>query len=392
MAAKKLIFTVTSDLIYDQRMDRICTTLAEAGYEVTLCGHLKKNSIPLRQKFYQQKRVPTFFNKGKLFYLEFNLRMFFWLLFKPANLICGIDLDTAMPAWGVARLKKIPFVYDAHEYFTEMEEVVRRPLVKKVWLWVEQFIIKRTRYAYTVGNSIGQILHDLYGTPFEVIRNVPVLKEEAALAPSEPPYIVYAGMVNEGRGLETLLEAMPLLDCTLQICGDGDKMQHLQAQAKAAGLDDKVVFRGFMEPAQLREVISKAWCGYLVLEDKGKSYYYSLANKFFDYMHAGIPQLTIDFPEYRHINTQHQISVLVDLNTEQIIKALQNLQQDHELYARLSSNAQQAKQEYNWQKESEKLICFYHSIFNPHEQIPHCNSRTHSSRKNSPEHYLGQTV
>ncbi len=392
MAPKKLVFTVTSDLSYDQRMDRICTSLAEAGYEVTLCGHLKKNSIPLRPKPYEQKRISTFFKKGKFFYLEYNLRLLLWLFFKPAHLICGIDLDTALPAWSIAQLKNIPFVYDAHEYFTEMEEVVRRPMVQKIWLWVERFIITRTKYAYTVGSSIAHILYKRYGTPFEVIRNVPLLKNQLPAITHDRPYIVYAGMVNEGRGLEVLLEAMPYLQCQLQICGDGDKMQDLQEQARAAGLQDKVIFRGFMEPAELREVINGAWCGYLVLENKGKSYYYSLANKFFDYMHAGLPQLTINFPEYCQINTSYEVSALVDLDKDQIIAAIERLQSDTTYYKLLSANARQARLIYNWQKESARLVAFYDQIFNPHEEAPYRNSRPNSSRQNSPEYSAGPAV
>ncbi|MGB3617461.1 MAG: glycosyltransferase, partial [Catalinimonas sp.] len=126
----RVLLTVTTDLTYDQRMQRICRTLAGAGYDVHLVGRRRPHSRPLREEPYRQTRLPGRFERGKLFYLEFNIRLFFWLLLRRADAVCGIDLDTAGPAWAVARLKRVPFVYDAHEYFTEMEEVVRRPAVR----------------------------------------------------------------------------------------------------------------------------------------------------------------------------------------------------------------------------------------------------------------------
>src|SRR4030095_6377705 len=102
-------------------MDRICTTLAENGYTVTLVGRKLKNSVPLKPKKYQQRRIRCFFNKGKLFYFEFNLRLSNWLLFRKMDAICAIDLDTIIPCHTASVLKRIPRIYDAHELFTELK-------------------------------------------------------------------------------------------------------------------------------------------------------------------------------------------------------------------------------------------------------------------------------
>ncbi|HJS53916.1 MAG TPA: hypothetical protein VJ765_05210, partial [Chitinophagaceae bacterium] len=94
---KKIIFTVTNELTYDQRMQRICSTLAGAGYDVLLVGRKLKTSPPLSNKHYGQRRLNCCFKKGKLFYTEFNIRLFFFLLFKKMDCICAIDLDTILP-------------------------------------------------------------------------------------------------------------------------------------------------------------------------------------------------------------------------------------------------------------------------------------------------------
>lgn len=359
---KKIIFTVTNDLTYDQRMHRICHVLAEEGYIVVLVGRLRSFSKPLKNLSYSQVRLRCFFNKGKLFYLEYNIRLFFYLLFKKFDIVCAIDLDTILPAFIISRIKKKIMVYDAHEYFTEVIEVVRRPFVKKIWQWVEGWVVPRIRYAYTVSESLKNIFEEKYKTPFALIRNVPLLAENNEQETKPEKYLIYIGAVNEGRGLEESIEAMKYIDATLYVCGDGDIYQEMVQRVHDMGLDAKVRFFGYVEPEELKKLTNQATIGLLLLKNSGLSYYYSLANKFFDYIHAGIPQITIDFPEYRLINEKFQVAELVELNVPQIVQAAERLLNDSVHYRRLVKNTEAARQEYNWQKESRRLINFYNSL------------------------------
>ena len=103
MEVKRLSFLVTNDLNFDQRMQRICSTLSEAGFDVELIGRRRKNSLPLTQKSFVQKRLFCFFERSFLFYAEYNLRLFFYLLFRRTDLICAIDLDTILPAYYISK-------------------------------------------------------------------------------------------------------------------------------------------------------------------------------------------------------------------------------------------------------------------------------------------------
>ena len=124
-------------------MHRICTSLSKAGFNVTLIGRQIATSIPLQTKSYQQKRLRCLFNKGALFYAEFNLRLFFFLLTKKMDGLCAIDLDTILPCLFISGIKKIYRIYDAHEYFTELKEVRTRPVVKSVWTSIERFAVPK---------------------------------------------------------------------------------------------------------------------------------------------------------------------------------------------------------------------------------------------------------
>ena len=135
---KRIYFTVTNDLTYDQRMQRICTSLARNGYAVALVGRKLISSLPLSEKKFKQKRIRCWFNKGKWFYAEYNFRLFFFLLFKRMDAICAIDLDTILPCLHISRWKRIPRIYDAHELFTELKEVLSRPSIQKAWTKIEK--------------------------------------------------------------------------------------------------------------------------------------------------------------------------------------------------------------------------------------------------------------
>jgi len=225
---KKLYFTVTNDLTYDQRMQRICGSLAAAGYQVALVGYTRKNSVALKKKPFSQKRINCLFKTGKLFYAEYNTRLFFYLLYKKTDCICAIDLDTILPCYLVSKLKNVKRVYDAHEYFTQLEEVISRPIIYKYWYWVERTMIPRFKKGYTVCKSISDIFTQKYGAMYKIIRNVPLLAPQEEIEKKEK-ILIYQGAINKGRGLEKLIAAMQNIQGILWICGEGNFMNEIKS-------------------------------------------------------------------------------------------------------------------------------------------------------------------
>jgi glycosyltransferase involved in cell wall biosynthesis len=362
---KKIFFTVTNDLTYDQRMHRICHSLAAQGYAITLVGRKRKNSQPLTDKIFSQRRLRCFFNKGKLFYAEYNIRLFFFLLFKKMDAICAIDLDTILPCLYISKWKKIIRVYDAHELFTELKEVVTRPAIKKIWTRVERKAVPHFKNGYTVSESIAAEFKRRYQVEYETIRNIPVLKP---LIPAKltGKTLLYQGAVNEARGFEYLLPALQKVNSKLVICGDGNFMPALRQLIAHYKLEDKVELKGMVAPAELEIFSSQAYIGVAVAENQGLNQYLALPNKFFDYIHAGLPQLTMNYPEYKVLNAQYEVAVLIDEpNPEKIATALNNLLGDDVLYSRLKENCLKAREVLNWQAEEKKLLAFYKSLFTP---------------------------
>ncbi len=361
-----IICTVTNDLSFDQRMQRICGTLADRGYRVVLLGRELPHSLPLETRNFEQHRLRCRFNRGMLFYAEFNLRLWWHLMRANYDAICSVDLDT-LPAGclaGIIRRKKR--VFDAHEYFTEVPEVTGRPVVKFIWSAVTRLCLPFYQLAYTVGPALAAIFEKKYGIRFGVVRNV----SEAPAFPAKerPPtqkVLLYQGALNEGRGIEQALRAMQQLDGPeLWLAGEGDLSETLRSMAVDLGVQDKVRFLGRVKPEALKQLTPQAWLGLNVLENKGLSYYYSLANKFFDYVHAGVPQITMNFPEYRALNAQHEVALLLDtLSPETLVSAVRQLLENPGTYAHLQHETRAARAAWNWEQESAVLLQLWDRVF-----------------------------
>ena len=365
MKKKKIALPVVNDLNYDQRMQRICTALANGGYDVTLIGREMEGSKPLKERVFQQIRFKHSIQKGKLFYLLHNWKLFWHYIRNDYDILVANDLDTMVAGYFASKVKGLPLVYDAHEYFPELPEIVSRPFVKTIWEFVESWTVPKLKHVYTINHSYAQIFKDKYDKDFGIVMNATVLEDKQFDKPKEKKeqYILYQGAVNVGRGVEEMIEAMQYIDSKLVVCGKGDVFDKCVQMTKDLGLENKVDFRGFVEPEKLKEITINATLGFTFFTKQGESYYYSLANRFFDYFHNGVPQLCVNYPEYKRINEEFEIAILLDdLKVENIVKAANSVLENKEVHERLRQNCLLARQKINWQNEEKKLLAIYREI------------------------------
>ena len=162
-------------------MQRICGTLADNGWQVTLIGRCLPDSPPLKNQSFRQIRLKCLFNKGFAFYAEYNTRLLFWLMTNAFSIVCAIDLDTIIPAWKAARCKGKKVVYDAHEWFPECPEIVERPFVYRFWTAIERIFVPRMDAIYTVSQSIADVFKEMYGKKIHLVRNMPLKDHSPAI-------------------------------------------------------------------------------------------------------------------------------------------------------------------------------------------------------------------
>ena len=154
---KKLALTVTNDLVSDNRVHKVATTLTQMGFEVTLVGRVLSDSLPLKPRAYRTHRMSLIANTGPLFYAFYNISLLFHLLYRRYDVIVSNDLDSLPAGFIYSRMSKKTLVYDSHEYYTEVPELVERPTIKRIWERIEAGMLPKIEYCYTVCQSIANI-------------------------------------------------------------------------------------------------------------------------------------------------------------------------------------------------------------------------------------------
>jgi glycosyltransferase involved in cell wall biosynthesis len=224
-------------------------------------------------------------------------------------------------------------------------------------------LVPKFKFGYTVSEGIAGEFKKRYGVNYTTIRNLPVLTETEPFFSSEI-FILYQGAVNEGRGLEFLIPAMKNINCKLIICGDGNFMPQLKKLITENKVEEKIELKGWTLPEKLRTISQQATIGIALSEKEGLNQWLALPNKFFDYIHAAVPQISMSYPEYEKINNQFEVAVLIDnLRPETISTVINELLKNEEKRNRLKANCIKARQELNWQNEGKKLIDFYKNLF-----------------------------
>ncbi len=360
---KKIVLTASSDLCSDQRMQRISLALESNDFEVELVGRYLGQAFDAS---YKSKQIKCFFNSGFLFYAEYNIRLLFYLMSNKFDCLCSVDLDTMLAGATVRKLKNIKWVFDAHEYYEETPELNQRRMLKKFWEWIGRTTVPGVDMAYTVSASLQNVFQKKYERTFKLIRNLPIHSIDSGYNAGSS-LLLYQGVLNKGRGLEALILCMKELNgYKLALAGSGDIEKQLKNLVEVNNLSSQVEFYGTVLPSKLKTLTSKAVLGFNLLEGDSLNYYYSLANKYFDYMMAGVPCVTMDFPEYRTLNGQFETSVLVeDLEPRKLSKRIKELLENRSFLQKLSDNSIQAAQMLNWENESNSLVSFYKELLTP---------------------------
>jgi glycosyltransferase involved in cell wall biosynthesis len=369
MTPKIAIVSVTNDLSTDRRVDNTCTTLQEMGFNVLLVGRHRQFSNRLSPRSYQTHRFRLLFEKGFLFYAEYNSRLFLFLVFRKTSLLVSNDLDTLLPNYLVSFLRRIPLVYDTHEFFTGVPELTSRPGVRRVWERIEKWIFPKLKYVITVNNSISGLYKDLYGKELIVIRNVPPKRDiadqrsrkELGLPEDKPIILLQGAWINADRGGEEAVDAMAFLDhVLLLIIGAGDVIDVLKEKAKHPSLSCKVMFIPRLPFEQLFNYTVHADIGLTLDKDTNINYRFSLPNKLFDYIQAGVPVLASSLKEICAIIEKYSVGECIATHApEHIALRIQHMLADKNKLQQYRENCLKAREELCWEVEKEKLAEVY---------------------------------
>lgn len=369
---KKAVVSVTNDLFTDNRVHKVCSFLENQGYDVLLVGRKKTDSLELAPRSYQTKRIRLLFEKGAAFYAFFNFRLFWFLLFTRCDVLVSNDLDTLLANYLASRLKRnCELVYDSHEYFTEVPELVNRPKVQKIWLRIERFIFPKLQKVYTVNQSIADIYKELYDKEIKVVRNISQrwkpdsiqTKTELGIPEDKPLIIIQGAGINIDRGAEEAVEAMKEIDAVLMIVGDGDVVPQLKTRVNELQLNEKVIFYGKRPYAELMQFTHHADLGLTLDKATNPNYKFSLPNKVFDYMHAGTPIVAAEILEVARVIRKYDIGEVVeDFTPKNLATTINALLRSNERMEALKRNCAEAAKTENWENETKVLESIYPKV------------------------------
>jgi glycosyltransferase involved in cell wall biosynthesis len=358
---QKILMAVTNDTLTDIRLRKTAKVLSEKGFEILLIGRKSRSTIKPDSSF-ALKQFSVLFDSGPFFYLCFNFRLFLYLLFqRKINSIWSNDLDT-LPACALASFfRQKPLVYDSHELFTEVPELQKRPVVRRIWTLAESLFIKRAKVMITVCDSIAYYYHEKYDVNPIVIRNLPerisiVSNNRKVLnLPSDKKIVVYQGAVNLGRGVEELIKAVEFLpDVFLLIIGTGDLFKTIENQVKATDYSNRILLTGRLPYAEMIKYTQTADLGVSLEKSFGLNYHFALPNKLFDYIQAGIPVLVSALPEMERVVKQYGVGELCHSHEPMLIaQSVEHILQKPKGFYK--GDLQAAADELNWESEKKKL-------------------------------------
>src|SRR5205085_9496082 len=148
------------------------------------------------------------------------------------------DLDTLLPNFISSRIKKVPLVYDSHEYFTEVPELINHPFKRSVWLAIEKWIFPKLKFVMTVNNSIAKIYSEKYKVNVRVVRDVPFTPDKSlndeqrknwGIPVDKKVFLFQGAGINIDRGAEEAISAIKNVEgAVLLFIGGGDVIDKLK--------------------------------------------------------------------------------------------------------------------------------------------------------------------
>lgn len=198
------------------------------------------------------------------------------------------------------------------------------------------------------------------------INNFPMLGELAAISDDSGlrHSVCYVGGMGALRGIRQLVQAMEDVrsDVRLELVGSFSE-KALGAEVRGYPGWGKVIEHGFLDRNGVREVLSRSFVG-VVNFLEAPNHMDSQPNKLFEYMSAGVPVISSDFPLWKEIVEGNDCGSCVDpTKPADIAKAIDALAREPQRAREMGLNGKRAVEErYNWAEEEKKLLSFYSTL------------------------------
>lgn len=346
-----ILITTISDPFYDPRILKTAHSLAQNGHNVHIIGCVRHpaKEIALHLNI-TISRIERKFLSGKQFYLWWNKFLISHTKSLDFDLLISIDLDTAIAGYRIQANRTCKWIIDAHEWFSELPEVIHRPFTRMVWKKLEQYLVPKADALITVSNGLADYYKSVGQPSVYTIFNYPNILPPDNKNTSFNNSVIYKGVFNIGRCLEDLVTVGQSSSFKVEMIGYGDIEQELHKLNK----HNSVLFHGKQYGTAAQEIMKTAGVGFNVLKNQGNSYYYSMANKFFEYAQLGIPSINSNFPDYSEKLQEFNVGEVIDPNNiDDYSKTIHHILENREQYSKACISASKV---WNWEAQESQLI------------------------------------
>ncbi|MDA3837890.1 MAG: glycosyltransferase family 4 protein [Candidatus Delongbacteria bacterium] len=365
-----IIFSVFDPLFHEYRGFKVACSFEKKGWKSIIIGTKYSNAKLLGWNNIQTDRI-RIFTRLPLFVnmIVFWIKLFMSLMITKADILYSHDIFPLLPVYLVSKFKRIPFVYDAHEFWHGNSQVENRPLAKWFWTSYERIFIKAAKKVITVSDSIARELESIYKIDkVKVFTNLPMIKEipkdrkllhNSLKLSKDKKIVLYQGRFLVNNGLDTIVKAFQNVTkkAVLVFVGEGSEKPKLESIINELGMGDRVFFIG---PFPHDELINYTVCadiGLCLIKNSGKSFFYSTPNKMFEFIQAGVPQIASNFPEMTKIVKAYEVGEVIDPENKGLITDTINLMLcDVQKMVKFKQNCEITRQELVWDSIEEELV------------------------------------
>jgi glycosyltransferase involved in cell wall biosynthesis len=292
---------------------------------------------------------------------------------RTANIIHAHSFET-LPAAVISKILsfgKTKILYDAHEL--EVHRNGHSGIVKFLFCTGERCCIPFADSIITVSDSIADWYQKQYRIKRpSVVRNIPQinklipnennpdLKRKFNLKETDILFIYLGGLIS-GRGIERLLQIFSKVnkDRHIVFMGYGPLSTEVQQYAE---INHTIHYVPAVPPEDVLAHTATADIGIYLMENTCLNHFYSLPNKLFEYILAGLPTIINDLPDQRSIIEQFNCGWIAAENDEQIIDFINNIESEE--ISKKKEGSRHAQNNLSWENEARVLLEQYNRIGN----------------------------
>ncbi|GGI03682.1 glycosyltransferase [Mammaliicoccus vitulinus] len=367
----RILNIVSSNIVQDPRILKQMETIKKLTDDYIVLGKNNANVTDERLKkidfnyklFGLNKSENTIFKK-LINRVKFGKNVIRFIKEFEPDVIHANDFDVLFIVF-LSKRKNANIVYDAHEIYSKNAFINKYKIISSIVQIIEKRIIKNIHAFITVSHAAkGYYNSSNYPKEAIVVTNAPIKIENSSYVEKKSDVfeVVYQGQIVANRGYEEFLEAGKLIennDINLIIRGFGHLTDHLIDLKSKNGLENVKIEKP-VEVSKLISALTRSHVGVVLTKGTSINFEYTVSNKIFECIHAGLPVILSPVKEHIYLNEKYNFGIILDeVTSEKIADAILKLKKNPELYNELKENAIKASEELTWQNESKKLIDLY---------------------------------